>query len=195
MELAHFYHAYADGNWKTAADEHLSAIAPIPFTHRCLGVVGTPRHRAEVSAYFPGWEVVVEADTGYEDLTLNRLRAFAQDAEGKVLYAHTKGAGTSYWFNDLWRQRMTEGVAGQWQRCVTLLDSHDAVGSYWLTPQEWGAGVVGPIPLFAGNFWWATTAYLRKLPEIAPISRYEAEVWVGKNNPKIFCLLAGWPGV
>lgn len=37
---------------------------------------------------------------------------------------------------------------------------------------------------FAGNYWWATTEYLRALPEPKPVKdRLEWEFWLGQNNP------------
>jgi hypothetical protein len=192
--LAHWYHAFADGAWQAPVTEHLRAIEPIPFERKYLGVVGTPEHRAELLPHFPGWEVVVEADTGYEELTLNCLRNYAQDAVSKVLYMHTKGASYPHPINDAWRRNMTKLAAGQWERCVALLDEYDVVGSYWLTPEKWGVKLIGPWPIFGGNFWWATTTHLRRLPPIvAPFTRWNSEVWVGKANPRAFCLRDGWP--
>lgn len=176
-------------------EEHLRAVADIPFDLRCVGIVGAPRARAELASRFPpGWEVVAAVAEGAEEVTLNRLWQHARSVDAKVLYAHTKGAANPNGANAAWRQRMTAAVAVDWQRCVDLLDSHDAVGPYWLTPEQFPW--IGSTPFFGGNFWWATTSYLRRLPRGMPgPERHWAERWVGGTGPcAAYSLIDGWPG-
>ena len=202
--MEHYYHAYADGNWAVAVAEHLHAIADIPFTRKFIGVVGTPANRAELLQHFPppgrpwtqrqdGWELVAEAATGAEELTLDCIQRRTQDHDAAVLYCHTKGASSSNPFNGLWRRRMTASVV-DWQRCTGLLATYDAAGPFWLTPQEHGRRI-GDTPYFAGNFWWARAAYLRQLPQIPPgTARHWAEGWVGRSVAcNAYNLLPGWP--
>jgi hypothetical protein len=47
--------------------------------------------------------VTVEADEGWEQVTLNKLRDFCQTDDGAVLYAHTKGAWSQTELARVWR--------------------------------------------------------------------------------------------
>jgi hypothetical protein len=201
--LAHFYHLWADGDWVVPAREHFAALAGSGFSGRVhLGLVGQAdarRHAAvRVRELWPGeLSVCAEAGTGFEQVTLSRVRAFARSGRAEaVLYAHAKGAYHPEPVNDQWRRDMTARVVTGWRDCVALLGGYDAVGAHWLRPGTSSPdGTVttdGP-PFFAGNFWWATTAYLSGLAEPGTASRYEAEGWIGTDRPHVHDLAPGWP--
>ena len=84
---------------------------------------------------------------------------------------------------------MTRHVITGWRDCLDLLGQVDAVGCHWLPPQD------GLWPFFGGNFWWATAAYLRQLPELDWTTRWRAEDWIGIGQPKVHDLLPGWPSM
>ena len=113
-----------------------------------------------------------------------------------VLYHHIKGVQH---VNDRaceqWRKGMEHHCVYEWDQCVKWLESgYDAVGCHWLTPQKYSGLVVNP--LFGGNFWWAKSDFLMKLPPVATDTwdnRYWAEGWVGQGNPKVMDLHPGWP--
>jgi hypothetical protein len=56
--------------------------------------------------------------------------------------------------------------------CLKALDHHDLAGVEWGTEPE---------PHFSGNFWWATSDYLKTLPEPSG----NPELWVGQNQPRV----------
>lgn len=193
--IYHYYHAYADGQWLRPVQEHIEALATITEPmHITVGIVGKPENRRAVRAAFAGFDVdFLGADVGWEQVTIHRLQddlALLPD-DTPVLYAHTKGAAHESHLTDPWRREMTRRCVYDWRHCINLLAHFDAVGAHWLTRYD-DSRIDNPI--FAGNFWWARAAYLRKLPRCSMINRHEAEAWVGRADPLACNLLAGWPG-
>jgi hypothetical protein len=132
--------------------------------------------------------------------SLVKLRAWAKDHPGwAVLYHHPKSVSTPR-MADNWRKRMEGLLIWDWKYCVSVLESGmEAVGCHWLTPEKYGSGVIGS-PFFGGNFWWARSDYVNRLPELPPdtwANRYEAETWIGRGNPrpKIEDRSPGWPAL
>jgi hypothetical protein len=114
--LAHFYHVYADGAWEAPVAEHLAALdasgLAAALDYKAAGVVGSPGNcQAAIAALGPGWQVAMTAPAGFEDVTLRAVHAYAA-LDGKVFYAHTKGAGDPSRANMFWRRRMTACCAG-----------------------------------------------------------------------------------
>jgi hypothetical protein len=197
--LAHFYHVYADGAWREPLAGHLAALDEsglgAALDHKAAGVVGSPANcQAAIAALGPDWQIAVTAGAGHEDVTLRALHAFAA-LDGKVFYAHTKGAGNPSRANTFWRRRMTACCAGGWERAVTALDTHDCAGPHWLTAMEYWECPSPPWRAwFAGNFWWARLDFLRRLPVPAGGDRYAAERWIGGTvTPVVLDLLPGRP--
>lgn len=192
--IRHFYHVWADGQWREPLDEHLRAVrhAGLPC-HLTVGIVGSvdARLRVQESAHA---DEVVYADAGYEDVTLAALhRAATANQDSVFFYAHTKGAYHPNPLNTALRQSMTRLLVGDWADCRRYLDLDlaQAVGCHWLRPQDY-PGIV-EVPYFAGNFWWATGKYLAGLLPPASTSRYRAEAWLGEGNPEVKDLRPGWP--
>jgi hypothetical protein len=87
---------------------------------------------------------------------------------------------------------MAARVVGVWPICVQLLGAYEAVGSHWLTAEEFPESV--QIPFFGGNFWWARSSVLVRagMPDMA--TRWHAEAWLGMGNPSpIYDFHPGWP--
>jgi len=131
--------------------------------------------------------------------TIVALEEWLKSSPGfNVLYFHSKGA--THGLNDpdhalrmRWRHCMMRNLVQNWRTCVTDLESgYEAVGCHWMTGDKTPPGQ----SIFAGNFWWASSDFLRTLPSImvrdrikesgidAKISRYESEVWIG-NGPRL----------
>jgi hypothetical protein len=198
LRLLHFYHAYAAGAWRESVTEHLAALHEAEFPWPLvLGLVGTPEMRDAVWGLvdhsFPVIDVIA-ADEGFEQLTLDAILRYAQQADGAVMYAHTKGSASLVWWQAQWRQWMTRALVGGWREALAALESgeYDVAGPHWISQELFPDREVAN-PCFAGNFWMATCEYLRKLEPCEPTNRYEAEIWVGRANPRPFDLLPGWP--
>jgi len=197
--IRHYYHVYADGQWSEPVDEHLAALGSItePMTVT-VGVVGSEENRTDAIRHIftrcARIDRFVEADTGWEQVTLQRLREdLATGHNDPVVYAHTKGASDWSEINVVWRRSMTRHVVGRWRECLDHLRHVDAVGCHWLTPEQWPTLVT--TPFFGGNFWWARASYLRTLPQLQLNDRWDAEAWIGLGDPTTFDLLPGWPSL
>lgn len=196
MNVAHFYHVWADGRWSTPVAEHCKALILSAFEGPVtVGIVGGKFSREDV------WRRVcrslspaglLEAQHGFEALTINAVRDYAQEHDGAVMYAHTKGAWTVSPFRDRWRRAMCLRVVSRWRQNVAYLEDHDAVGCHWLSARAFPGAI--NTPFFGGNYWMATCEYLRTLPECGDENRFDAECWIGLNNPRVVDLCPGWPG-
>lgn len=200
MNIATFFHIWADGAWKLPMAEHLVTCKNAGFpatTH--YGIVGSAENRAKVREWLKArdtgpWRVCAEADEGWEAVTLDVLHEFALTAgDCALLYLHDKGSYTNHPINHSWRGDAEQKLAAEWRHRVRDLETHDGVGLHWLTPGEFGfRGCVKPF--FGGNFWWATAEYVRSLPPVDKTDRFAAETWIGQGKgARMLGLRSGWP--
>jgi len=145
-----------------------------------VGLVGARERRRAAAAWWRRADVAdtvefVEADTGFEQVTLHRLREWVKTADPltPVLYAHTKGAYNLSPVTATHREFMTSGVVSRWREATAALEDHDAAGCFWEP--------YAPSPHFTGNFWWARAGYLAGLPEVPDTDRFAAELWMGQH--------------
>jgi hypothetical protein len=99
-----------------------------------------------------------------------------------VLYFHSKGVKSNlpvkvYW----WSLMMQYFLMRHADRCLGLLDTHDAVGCDWKLPLPGETFS----PHFSGNWWWATGSYLLKLNGSICDSYLCPEFYVGTGGPKV----------
>lgn len=194
MSLAHFYHVYADGAWEKPVREHVSLLVKSGLMenlgYAAVGIVGKPENRRKVRNLL-GWDfdIVAEANTGWEQVTIEKMHFYAQFSDDAILYAHTKGAYSNDALAKAWRESMTEDTVVRWREAVTALEKYDVAGPYWLKsdqPEHREHGF-----FFAGNFWWANSDYLAKLPPVKTEHRFQAEGWIGLGDPKAFVMRHG----
>lgn len=122
----------------------------------------------------------------FEFPTLDLLRFRARKTPGFTLYTHTKGV--SYPCDrplyQWWRQTMLLELVENWGTCLDRLKDHDTVGCHFYHNG-------GPLPYYAGNFWWARNDYLSELPICDRKTRYEAEIWITQANPRAYWIPVG----
>lgn len=141
-------------------------------------------------------------DSKAENLTIVELEKWLPEHSGwNVLYFHAKGCthppGDRYGdgVSGPWRQTMMQYLVEHWKMCVSDLESgYESVGCHFMRGM-----CDGTQNIWAGNFWWATSDYLKTVPSIflrdrikvsgiaAAESRYESEVWIGngKRLPRV----------
>lgn len=163
-----------------------------------VGVNGGEESRAISTLAFPKSKTMVTyhgLQCHNECRTILLVQEFAAAfPDWYILYFHAKGAthedDTGLRRN--WRACMMRNLVQNWWQCVADLNSgYDAVGCHWMTGEKTPPGQ----SVFAGNFYWAKSDYLRTIPSIykrdriklsgidSIESRYEAEVMIGFGNP------------
>ena len=187
VPLAHFYHVYAAGDWKNIYDDHYACLETSGLLdalgkHFYVGLVGSFNQRQDAINYFATKPVspvvVVEADDGWEQETIDALHVFSLSClkEFYISYAHTKGATSgNNEFNVGWRNAMLHKNIFEWRDVIKFLDcgSH-VVGCYWMTNFRY------ELPFFGGNFWWIKSSVSKLLGYSSKESRFDAEHWVSR---------------
>lgn len=187
--LSHFYHVFADGNWQTPVTEHLHHLDRSGLSAALdsfgIGIVGGSLNRLEVINFIDSRlqiDHLAEAESGWEQETLDLMLKRIEPDEF-VLYAHTKSAANWSQVHDEWRKSMTHFMVHRWRDCVEHLEDHDTVGCHRITPGDfWG-----------GNYWWARSDWLRRMPPVPRENRYQAEAWIGTVEGRRFDMNPGWP--
>lgn len=186
---AHFYHVYAAGDWAQPVTEHCNALTAYGLYDELdsfnVGFVGSPEQiaavRCTLDVLTPNYQVVAEAETGWEQVTLEPMFDFVQDHTGPILYTHTKGASRHNPVDNPWRRMMTWHNVVNWQQPVAALASGKTVaGCYWHQGGPSSVEGFGHGGMFGGNFWWTTCEALRRNVPPGMESRYSAEHWLGQ---------------
>lgn len=197
--IAIFYHVYMSGGVIPANPQNCLRICMEQLdTLNCcglrdqaqeihVGISGTEEESNMVRSIIP-WPHfdVWRNNEGVGELpTMAIMQNWCRTHSGwAVLYFHTKGAihnGSPIY--EAWRRCMEQVVLWRWRDCVTDLSDKrkETVGAHWLHPRKYG--FIGPVPYWAGNFWWATSDFINTLPPIdINADRYQAEVWIGKST-------------
>jgi hypothetical protein len=187
MNPACFLHVWTAGAWEQPVEEIRAALEASGFpTPPHIGLVGPRESRLRVLAALGAVEVAVEADSGWEQVTLAALHEYAQTHDQPILYCHSKGASDPAEWKVAWRRSMVEHVITRWEDALRGIEAGaDLAGAHWIDD--------GTPPHFSGNFWLASAAYLRTLPPCATGDRMDAEFWVGQNEPSTFNMRRGNP--
>ena len=186
--IHHFYHIYADGKWQEPVNEHFYAASKYhllgALSSLQIGLVGSLANRASVIAYLDQtgliYDIVDEQNTGWEQVTQNKLWEFSKHHDGLVFYAHTKSAHNPTYPNIPWRTSMCYYNVVRWRDCVRELDDHDAVGIHWI--QSGSPEHKNHNGFFGGTYWWSHLSYIRELPLPDQSHRWGAEGWIGTNE-------------
>lgn len=196
MGLIHYYHIYADGDWREAFDVHFETAERCGLLSELdalrIGVVGRLDRRSEVSQRCSELrfdaEIVATADKGWEQVTLDHLHSTAQLGQ-MIFYAHSKGAQSKSDLARQWRHSMTYYNVTLWRQRVNDLRTHETSGAYYLhstMPEHRDHRY-----FYAGNFWWARGSYIAALDKCRNEHRYQAEGWIGLKSPQAANARAG----
>lgn len=219
MKVAHFYHCYAAGAWERPVAEHLDALEDGEFDgYFAVGLIGNRSQRRDALAAISSRrkpDDVVEANRGWEQLTLDAVHSYAERRGGAVLYAHTKGASHKV-RPTVAKVTATIGdpVAGARLRLMGWTSSPDDYLQHFggmsqdrvrevmtdslvrgwrdsAAKLENGKFDAAGLYLysnrsgFVANFWVATCKYLRKLPRCPRRYPVEAVTWISLCEPRL----------
>jgi hypothetical protein len=145
--------------------------------------IGLRLDHAQYESIDPRIIVVHSSDNPleFELPTLRFMHEFSLNSPNtKVLYVHTKGIsypkGDSRYEPGLdWINYMLHFLCEKSENCLRLLDTHDVVGCNFSE---------SPKPHFSGNFWWATTKYLKGLELNSLVDKMSAEWWLQSGEAK-----------
>lgn len=158
----------------------------------CLGTEENKSLLVDLLARYPKFTVdYFGLNTG--EFEFCTLRMMKEDSNGKepfhAFYLHTKGVSypkeqtQAYIGGNYWRHYMNYYNIVLWQDCVKILErGNETCGVKFLTAND----IPAHLPHYSGNFYWAQSLYIKKLPMIGPPlsqDRYEAEFWIGRKNP------------
>lgn len=175
-----FHHIFQVNHWSSIAEEQQKLISALP-DH-------------QYRPYF------FKKDEAMNELpTLQHLWDYCVNADSNepVCYIHTKGVtAPGHRKSRLWRETLNYWILHKWKDNLHLLATHDLSGARAFTLKLDGI----ELPHYSGNFWWATSDYIKKLPspieyldnyrlDYSPdgsdFKRFGCEFWVGSSNARL----------
>jgi len=203
-ELHHFYHIGSSGKWLQPLSEHIHALRRYGLLEKLdsinFGIIGLSDNRKDVKDYLhkelDNFNIVAEADSGWEQVTINPMYEFSLKNDGYIFYAHTKSSNNHNIFGAKHRRSMTYFNVVNWKDCVEKLNEgyvlagthycqmhlvKDAYGNEMDIPGEtrW-ENIKKYDGFFLGNFWWTTVEAMRTLSPCANNYRQDAEFWIAQ---------------
>jgi SAM-dependent methyltransferase len=182
-----FYHLACMGNWRQVFTEQLAQLQQHGFHTIDLTVLGMPENmqtaqticaEAHIDA-----QIIFHAPelTHFEKPALQAIEAYARHHEAFVLYLHSKGVSNPADATKAkWRRLMMRELIENWEQCVVQLPYYDAIGVNWRD--------LPPISHFSGNFWYASTRYLRTLADFAHYyDNPHYQIWDAINDKRLGC--------
>ncbi len=183
------------GHYRDVAADLVAAVLESRLYDRSesleFAVLGAPEDQAVIAELVRPFEKIRisyrSTDTGeYEFPALALLQDACRSWSGNVYYLHTKGVSHSRVQQHVqyWRQLMLDQVVRNHAECTRLLLDHDAVGTNWRGNH------------YSGNFWWARSDHVRRLPDIRVLRsaprwitfdptlnvRLQCEFWLGMTR-------------
>jgi hypothetical protein len=98
------------------------------------------------------------------------------DDNSKILYLHLKGVTSN---NDTWRKKMLTATVYNHKECISSLEEgYDSVGTLLSNT------IIDDkkIKFYSGNFWWATSKFIKTLPEPTKENLMLKFDWMIKNR-------------
>ena len=200
------YHVFCDKGWRELVADQIGSLKRsglYEVTQRLyVSCIVKDRAEADELRRMIGCDktelIAVETDPEcFEYPALEFMQAKSREEDCLFYYFHTKGV--SYYGGDMsdrnfrrlrrnvdaWRRMMEYFLFTEWRVAVnTLQGGYDTYGCYRLPPYP------KPYYLYAGNFWWARSDYVRRLPPFPEkriaTDRFIAEEWLYKAGPRDF---------
>ncbi len=198
MNLTLFYHVAAMGNWKEVVEEQMQLIQEVGLNDKHMNVtyVGDTAELVFLGRIFERYSIdahLCRFDPNimhYETFAMIEIEAWAKQACGAALYFHTKGVSAPHFTPKArWRRFMQDHLIRDWQKNLSLLETHDVVGVNWRD--------MPPSSHFCGNFWMARADYLGELENFVQyhnnrgLKRTNCEFWISsaKRPPNLVSLV------
>lgn len=197
-KISVFYHVFSPANEKKNMiywwlDEQLSLIkksglSDLAEINTCITApihMEWGKHGSNITTFidkkYPFVNILSLRDTGepliYEGQTLDYLYKYCLNNDAYVLYIHSKGIANSTINTYQWTKVLNHYCIEKWQLALKAFQnsSIDIIG---VADQLSGEHCI------SGNFWWASSDYIRKLPHPIDSSQYQLdkEKFPGQKN-------------
>ncbi|HEX4511472.1 MAG TPA: hypothetical protein VH328_15400, partial [Burkholderiaceae bacterium] len=196
-KIVGFWHIGAVGDWSRIAAEQYARLKASGLHEASekivVGFIGGQKRQDELPSELredAKLDLFTTADVeDYEFPTLARAWREARGSADPLLcfYMHTKGASLAdtslQRTTNAWRRYMEHFTVDNWEDCVATLGSYETCGVELQCEESH----------YSGNFWWATSEYLRKLPDADEYwrqnkdNRVAAEFYLCQAHPRAYC--------
>ena len=182
-----FYHLACMWNWQQVFTEQMQQLRESGFLDVSLTVLGGQEElttvKRIVTAFNMKADVLFSALqlTHFEKPALLAIEKYAIENEGYVLYLHSKGVSNPGDENKVkWRRLMMRELVEKWESCMFELLKYDIIGVNWRE--------MPPVSHYCGNFWYASTYYLRKLAKFEQYYQHPRfQIWDAVNHKRLGC--------
>jgi glycosyltransferase involved in cell wall biosynthesis len=195
-----YYHIAQMGpHWRHIVEEQVKALSQSGLLDKVLEVRCVVLGTEELT--LPSKFRIVYQGPNFEEYEipcLNAMLEASKTEDFRVLYMHTKGASSvlprTQELTTGVRKFMERALLYHFEECATLVTLWNAVGASLVLRHA--SNLEGnpwpPNPIFAGNFWWSTSDYIRGLsplkasssyaPQDLSTARHSAECWIGSKS-------------
>ena len=191
--IAAFWTVWQRNNWYDIAAEQLLALRRAGFSGRLEAhLVESSEegaHELRSLAGSAGVQLTTKwtKENCFEFSALSSLKNFCDNTAGEheIVYFHAKNVTLKGICGTKWRWAMNHAVLVDWRRRVEDLQRFDVAGFCHIDHPSLG-------PIFGGNFWWSTAAWIRGLPKpVLDGNRFLYEQWLlSRPSARIKSLVA-----
>lgn len=182
-----FYHLACMGNWQSVLKEQMTTLQQSGFTSLNLSVLGTANDLEYVNMTCKELQLEYNIHfhapdfTHFEKPAMLAIQAYAKSHKGYVFYLHSKGVSNPADETKVkWRRLMMHELVEKWEQCVLQLPYFEVVGVNWRDQV--------PTSHFCGNFWYASTRYLRTLTDFEYYYEHpQYQIWDAINSKRLGC--------
>lgn len=177
-----FYHICTMGKWKEIVEDQISTLINFCLYDASekiyVTIVGNQRDEINLPTKCEIISSTLDASK-CERTILNHMYDFAQIVTEKTLfwYIHAKGVTHSYkptWsFSQDWRKLMEYFLITNYKDCIIKLNEYDTCGVNLH---------LNPLLHYSGNFFWATSDYVKSLNRFIGPLYLDPEMWICSNN-------------
>jgi len=189
MKARLFWHVFCAAHWFDICNEIMRSLYcskfPFAIEAHIIGTEGDCTDFCELAGIWGLPVQVIRHDKNtYEYWTIAAMYEYAKWNKGLVCYIHNKGTTSASPTYSKWRWCMLQKIVVEWKDRVADFAACDldAVGCFLL--EYW--------PCFAGNWWWATTDFIRQHePSCVTNDRFYYEKWLlSGKKVRLLSLLA-----
>lgn len=193
-----FWHIATIGSWYDIVTDQLNKIISSSLINHVnniyIGVISSDifeyqklTHLLSTSKFYNKFNILFKKNSGFENQTLNALKHFCNhNPKSNILYIHSKGVTRNTKPVADWRNYMEYFLIEKYHNCFKILNTHDHCGVNWTD----GIKNTWIKPHYSGNFWWATSDYIKTLPDIDTRTKFDnqrdlidlIEFWIGRNS-------------